>query len=40
MAASKAVLDGRLELGSASRLEVELGMRGSNTRLPKSRYSY
>lgn len=40
VAASKAVLDGRLELGSASRLEVELGMRGSNTRLPKSRYSY
>jgi hypothetical protein len=25
---------------TASKFEVELGMRGSNTRLPKSRHSY
>lgn len=34
------VLEGRLVLGSASRLEVMLGARGSNTRLPRERYSY
>ena len=39
-ALSKAVLDGRLELGPTARLEVALGLRGSNTRLPKSRYLY
>ena len=39
-AVSKAILDGRLELGTTARLEVSLGLRGSNTRLPKSQYSY
>jgi hypothetical protein len=35
-----AVLNGRLVLGSAQRLEVLLGARGSNTRQPRDRYSY
>ena len=35
-----AVLEGRLVLGSAKRLEVLLGARGSNTRQPRERYSY
>jgi len=35
-----AVLEGRLILQSASRLEVALGVRGSNTRQPRERYSY
>jgi len=35
-----AELDGRLALGSAQRLEVVLGARGSNTRQPRDRYSY
>jgi hypothetical protein len=35
-----AVLEGRLVLGSATRLEVVLGARGSNTRQPRERYSY
>lgn len=39
-AVSKAILDGRLELGTTARLEVSLGLRGTNTRLPKSRYLY
>lgn len=34
-----AVLEGRLVLGSAQRLEVTLGARGSNTRQPRERYS-
>lgn len=39
-AISKMVLDGPLELGSTATLEVSLGLRGSNTRLPKSQYLY
>jgi hypothetical protein len=35
-----AVLEGRLVLGSAHRLEVMLGARGSNTRQPRDRYSF
>ncbi len=35
-----AFLDGRLVLGSAKRLEVMLGARGSNTRQARERYSY
>jgi hypothetical protein len=34
-----AVLDGRLVLGSAHTLEVMLGVRGSNSRQPRDRYS-
>lgn len=35
-----AVLESRLVLGSAHRLEVMLGARGSNTRQPRERYSF
>lgn len=35
-----AVLNGRLVLGSARRLEVVMGARGSNTRQPRERYSF
>ena len=35
-----AVLEGRLLLGSASSLQVMLGIRGSNTRQPRGRYSF
>ena len=35
-----AVLNGRLVLGSAQRLETVMGARGSNTRQPRDRYSY
>jgi len=35
-----AVLEGRLVLGSARSLEVMLGIRGSNTRQPRERYSF
>jgi hypothetical protein len=38
--AMAAVLEGRLVLGSANRLEVKLGLRGSNSRQPRQRYSY
>jgi len=34
------VLNGRLVLGSARRLEVVMGARGSNTRQPRERYSF
>jgi hypothetical protein len=34
------VLEGRLVVGSAARLEVVLGARGSNSRQPRDRYSY
>jgi hypothetical protein len=40
MPAMAAVLEGRLVLGSAKRLEVMFGARGSNTRQPRERYSY
>jgi len=39
MPAMAAVLEGRLSLGSAKRLEVTFGARGSNTRQPRERYS-
>ena len=39
-ALSKAVLDGRLELESTARLEVSLGLKANNTRLPKAQYLY
>ncbi|MGH9340950.1 MAG: hypothetical protein ACRD1R_15480 [Acidobacteriota bacterium] len=35
-----AVLEGPLVLGSATRLEVMLGVRGTNQRQPRSRYSF
>lgn len=38
--AMAAVLESRLVLGSASTLEVMLGVRGSNTRQPRERYSF
>jgi hypothetical protein len=34
-----AILEGRLELGSAHQLQVMLGARGFNTRQPRERYS-
>ena len=40
MPAMAAVLNGRLVLGSAQRLEAVMGARGSNTRQPRDRYSY
>jgi hypothetical protein len=38
--AMAAVLEGRLVLGSAPSLEVMVGVRGSNTRQPRERYSF
>jgi hypothetical protein len=35
-----AVLEGRLVFGSTHSLEVMLGVRGSNTRQPRERYSF
>jgi len=37
---SAGILEARLFLGSAGRLEAMLGIRGTNSRLPRERYSY